>query len=134
MPKPIALTKNRTVRYVLPSNRDDPEEDQVVFILRTLPYTVRMDIFNALVVDPEGGVRADVSRKFRLACKHGIAGWENFTDSEGEEIEWIASTQKKHGVEVITDDCLAFLPSDVLADLGNAIDDLSTSEADQVGK
>jgi len=135
MSKPIALSKNREIEYILIENRCDAIEEQVVFKLRTLPFNVRMDIFNSIAMDADssGGVRADVGRKFRLACKHGIAGWDNLTDADGNVIEW-RSTSKAHGVDVIEDSCLAILPDDVLVELGNAINEMSTSDAHQVGK
>jgi len=137
MSKPIALSKNRTVNYVLEDNRADEPDEQVRFQIRTLPFNVRMDIFNSLAVETGSGdnnMRADVGRKYRLACKHGIAGWAHLVDADGDEIEWVGAPKKLYGVEVIDDDCLALLPDDVIVELGNAINELSTSGAHEVGK
>jgi len=137
MPKPIALSKNRIATYVMLDNRTDPEEDQIVWQLRAVPFTVRMDIFNSIAIDTAAGstdARADVGRRFKLSCKHGIAGWSgNLTDSDGASLEWTAGG-KAFGVEVIHDECLAQLPDDVVTELGNEIAKLSTSEAHTVGK
>lgn len=138
MPKPIALSKNRIVSYVLKDNRKDPEEDQVVWQLRAVPFSVRMDIFNTIAMDADeasaGSARVDVGRKFKLACKHGIAGWsDNFADADDAPLVWV-STEKKFGVAVIDDDCLTQLPDDVISELGNMINDLATSDAHEVGK
>lgn len=138
MPKPIALSKNRTVSYVLKDNRVDCEDDRVAFQIRAVPFAVRMDIFNTIAMDATGDnpdARVDVGRKYKLACKHGIVGWsDNFEDGDGGALEWEPSPKKRHGVEVIGDDCLAQLPDDVITELGNAINELSTSDANEVGK
>ena len=135
MPKPIALTKGRTVDYVLLDNRDDPVEDQVTFKLRTLPFNARMDVFDAMAMDAAGGsVNPGVGKRYKVACTLGIAGWsENFEDAEGKAIVW-QSRKKQYGMEVIDEALLDVIPDDVISEVGNEINKLSTSDAHEVGK
>lgn len=135
--RPIALSKNKTVPYVLDDNRGDEPDDQVVWKLRALPFAVRREIMSTVALDVAQGqdtsARIDTGRRYERAVRWGLDGWENLTDGNGNEIT-ATRGPKRYGIEPLSDESLALIPDDYIIELGDAIIRLSASDAETVGK
>jgi len=133
MPRPIALSLNETWDYVLKDNREDQEEEQTVFHLRALSLKQRTKLQN--MVSASSGDDEDttvmqiaIGDRSLYSCEHGIAGWDNFIDGEGNEVEFrsVGASASRKSLEVIG--------SSDMAELSNEIVERSSLTKDQVGK
>ena len=140
MARPIALTKLASTPYVFEDNREDPVEEQTVFMLRPLPYAVRLKLMSTIsmeAADVEGGkARAtlDVGQRYDLACRYGIEGWSNYVGGDGEAVEPVYAAKKEYGMQVLDTKALAKLSDEALAELGNEIIERSQTPAQTVGE
>ena len=137
MARPIALTKNKTVPYVLTENREDEADDQVTWKLRALPFAVRREIMSTVAFDVaqgQGGeARIDTGRRYEKAVRWGLEGWDNLYGADGELVE-PGYGEKRYGVFPLADACLDRLCDDWIIELGDQIIRLSSSDAETVGK
>lgn len=141
MPRPIAISKNRTIKYVSSLQKDDPEHEIIYWNLRVLPGLVRDEATDRLYVEAtsdETVTRTEVSRVRgrRQACKFGLMDWYGapFEDETGASIRPEFERVKRHGVYPLTDACLDLFPSDLLMELGYEIIKLSTTVGAEMGK
>lgn len=79
-------------RFVLPDERDLPEADQTVFMLKGMVREAReqfraMMTADAVEVNGTVGVRVNKNLEVaRAACREGLMGWSNLRDPDGDEI------------------------------------------------
>ena len=100
----IAISYNDTVDHVMQCDRDRPQEEQTVFLLKPLPHSVQRKFLNMI------GSNMQVLEDFARAAESGdevpdmaslplgemidsivpagLAGWRNFKDAKGNEIVW----------------------------------------------
>jgi len=134
MARPIVLSKDRIVEYVLVDNREDSPEDQVVWELTAVPFEVRMEIVNQLAISTAAGedqaakMSLDKGSQYARATRWGLRGWSENYDLEP---RW---GSQRYGRKCLSDATLDHIPDDYIIELGEAIMGLSASDADAVGK
>lgn len=109
-PIAIAISSSDTFEYVFEENREDPIEDQAVFLLR--PPTVAEDekyLNNA-------GALSQIGTKAHDMLRAHLMGWRNFLDENGEPVEF---ESRKDGAP--TDAALEHVPIRYRVELMNAI-------------
>ena len=125
----IAHTTGKVIDYILKEEREKPDAERTVFHLRTLSKRATATIQDNLVgYDIAGSVV--VSRPGTgalVACKLGIAGWENMQDADGNEVRprFITSKGSKGGLQALSPKSLDVLPQFAIDELGGAIMDLN---------
>ncbi len=125
----IANTTGKVVDYILEEERDKPESERTTFRLRTLSKRATATIQDNLVgYDVAGSVV--VSRPGTgalVACKLGIAGWENLLDADGNEVRprFITSKASKGAIQALSPKSLDVLPQFAIDELGGAIMELN---------
>jgi hypothetical protein len=82
---PIAVDPEQTWDFVVPSERDLPEESQTVFILK--PLDLRAEKRMAELSRGQENV-AGASEAGTYVLKMGLAGWRNFRNTKGEAINF----------------------------------------------
>lgn len=114
----------QVVEWVHPGDRELPAHEQTVFLLRTLSAKTMMAIMDVGIRLGENGMPAlgSLGTAAYQACKHGIAGWRNLRDREGNEIP--CRTQRLGRESVVSDDSLDCIRS-VVQDVGAAIFNLN---------
>jgi hypothetical protein len=95
MSAPIAISVKERRDYVLRKNREDPADQQTIFVLRSLTggerHAVARQIGDAIRGDPDGDGKTTVSLApfldaQRLACEYGLTGWRGLRGEDGNEI------------------------------------------------
>jgi len=80
----IAVDPHRSVRYVLKEDRELPEDQQTVFLLRALSARELAQVEDGMsVVTPGGDVRIATGSQSLRTLDLGLTGWENFLTPDG---------------------------------------------------
>jgi len=74
----IATSLNSQRPYVLKADREEPVEKQTTFHLRSISAKLRAQLMTQLERDQGQGL-------YELV-RHGVAGWDNLVDKDGEQI------------------------------------------------
>lgn len=117
----IPLSTGDAEPFVLEENRNDPEEEQVVFMLKPLTGEQRHRCNRALAAgwqgtNNDGTERFDTGAAldaYRLACEYALGGWKNLTDAEGTNMPFPTKGGGKRATQM--------LPTAVVTDLGEEI-------------
>lgn len=88
MAKPIAVRRDQTWEYVLQANREDPEEDQVVFVLGPPSAAQAADIWAAVEIVEAGKIRFTGKAALR-AFRAGLREVRGLTDQSGSPVKII---------------------------------------------
>lgn len=120
MARPVAITNKERETFVLPSNQEDDEDDQVRFTCRPLSASERYEVNTALAAGVRGEVsddgRATVGmdsylKACRKAVLYALVGWENM---RGDNDEAVAFPKKaRRAIEM--------LPPKTIQELGTEI-------------
>lgn len=117
---PIALDPKSTFTYVLTDDRGLPESGQTRFELRGLTVSEEAAVSDSMILAQSGmdelSFRAGTHQLTVL--RKGLRGWDNFKDSEGEDI--LFDRQKGHPT-CVTDECLDRLLPKHRQEIMNAI-------------
>ena len=114
MARPIAVSKTQTWTYVLEDNRKDPENEQVVWHLRSMSRRQKEKQQNMLSTDQDGNTKIMLGSRSWYAVEIGLADVDNLTDENGDRVKPEFTDKKK---TALTDDFLSKLPSDVVNEL-----------------
>ena len=102
----IIVTPGSSRRYVLQDERDLPESEQSVFLLRALTLAQIMKIEDAAASVSPGdntvNIRSGSSKV--VALEQGLEGWENVRDANGNQIKFKGTKKKVKGETVIQPD------------------------------
>lgn len=80
----IAITPQARREYVLKAERDLPEEARTVFLFRTVPFNLRLELGlrgDQVTRDPEAQTRT-----MTQALRFCLVGWRNFKDAGGADV------------------------------------------------
>lgn len=137
---PIARSSRETFRYVLKCDRSLEPSKQTVFILRALPTRVMMALDNLQTVDVGEGMRATVrfGDQKMVALRAGLAGWENYSTSDGTPVPFKADagTRMVHGVQVempASEESIGWLAAEHAKELAEAVLEANTLKPGDVG-
>jgi hypothetical protein len=92
-----ALTPKSEFEYVLRCDRELPEEDQTVFILRPLTVSEQAEVADVMfggtagsedLIVRSGSVQIKTLRK-------GLVGWKNFLREDGSEVTFAVENKRK---------------------------------------
>jgi len=114
----LARSVREVFDYILQEDRALPVEKQTVFHLRR--FTTELAFRTQ---DLGGDARGKIGE---IVLRAGIAGWSNFRDASGSEIE-CKHDKGKHLVwgatveDPLTKDAMSWLPPEIVGELGNAI-------------
>jgi len=126
-----AIDTQSTFRYVPKCDRDLPEEEQTVFVLRYMDARQAAKMEDQAVEGAVSGKGTDTALKFRSGSKvlqaleHGLRGWENFRDAQGNEIPFRENNGKPRP------ECFDAIPPSVRRELANVIIDGSEMTEDE---
>lgn len=133
----IPIDPNQTRDYVLRDDRDLPEAERPVFVIRTLTARMRAILTDNMTTATTAGVvhtrtGSQVLDKLR-AC---LIGWRNMVNPVTDapiEFERTSKRVRVLGLHdyVITDDCLDVLPPEVVDELERAIEDTGRLTVDE---
>lgn len=138
MPRPIAISKNRTFIHVLDSQREDPKDERINWHLRVLPFAVRRDLGTKISAGLDGtaSIDANLLERYGTAFKFGLfrISGAPFLDDTDETVTLEFDRALRHGVRPLSDECIARIPDDVIAEVGFTAWNLSSTGAATVGK
>lgn len=107
---PIALTPNETWKFQLIDDRKEP--GSTVWTLRAIPAWVDAEIANKIGFERRSDGTEIVHRNAgdvdRLILEHGVVGWENWRDANGQDVpppkkgdlSWLDRLAPKHRTEL----------------------------------
>lgn len=116
-----AIDPKATIRYIPKCDRDQPVENQTVFLLRPLTArdAARMQDDIAEVMtgkkSENSTMKINSGSNVLRALELGLAGWENFKTADGHDVEWRENAGKPRP-EML--DCL---PADIRRELAEVI-------------
>lgn len=121
-----ALSVRVAREYVLLDERELPESDRSVFMLRAATGLERLQMRSYALSrassarsDGEGAANAEAgARSIEWAAAHLVVGWRNVNDEDGRNLAFSSSALER-------------LPADVLFELGAAALDLKLDRSDQ---
>ena len=122
----VARNNSESFPYVLKAEREFPPEKQTTFRLRRLSTRQHLLLANLQGEDEAGTSGVKVGTAMVAGLQIGIAGWSNFTDEHGAQIEF-KPNKGKHLVEGIPAidpaslQQLDLLPTDAAQELAAAI-------------
>lgn len=138
MPRPIAISKNRKLRYILEQQRADESEDQLVFNLRALPWAIRQELGTEVSAVPgeSASVTSNLLERYGKAFRFGVESLTGapLIDDAGAGVELVREATARHGIFPLTAECVARFPDDIIVEVGYQVWELSTSGASIVGK
>ena len=139
----VGITPEAVREYVVVSNRKDPVEQQVKWLIGpvdSLSMARMNDTYMELGVDAASGDEiTPTSKNLRIfewatdICKYGLKGWSNFRDANGNEIAFATKKVVAGGLikEVVDPVVLSRIPLEVLQELSveiRSVNSLSETE------
>lgn len=93
----IAINPKATFEYVLEADRELPEVDQTVWILRHLTLGERADVEDRIAVgDKEGRTSYRVGSSKLETLRRALCGVRNFRDEDGREVPFEMKGEYAH--------------------------------------
>lgn len=119
---PIALNPRDTFDYVLECDRDLPEEQQTVFVLRGLTVAQEAKVSDSMISTVAGSdeIHMRAGSHALTILRMGLRGWRNFKDESGADVPF--EEDKSRRPRGISDECLDRLHPAWRTELANAID------------
>ncbi|QPJ61701.1 MAG: hypothetical protein G3M70_07300 [Candidatus Nitronauta litoralis] len=117
--KPVLMDKE--IHYVPECDRNLPTEDQTIFLLKPLSAKDAASMQDNVTQTKLGGNDGDTVMLMQSgtqalnALKKGLAGWENFKDAHGKEIEF------RHNNGAPRPEMFDLIPAKVRQELANVI-------------
>lgn len=132
----IARSVNETFPYVVKADRELDQSQQTVFQLRRLPSTVGIALDNLHEGNASGQVTLKVGDQKIVSLMAGLAGWENFNDSEGRPVEFKKQSGERSVFGVVIKDpahrsMIDRLPPEVADELAAVIREENTLSEDE---
>lgn len=133
MAKIIALDPQATFTYILKSQRDDEEGDQVVWELKHLSAKEEAFLEDKLGHVRDGDFHVKIGSQNRLALDIGLVSVSNFLDASGNDVRVERSSVKMHGfVKPLKDEFVDRIPKEVRAELSQVILNGSSLDEDDI--
>jgi hypothetical protein len=118
------LTLSSVKNYVSTTDPEKGSENETVFILKPLDSFATTFLFDSGVnLMSEGNGRIEVYRMNLEAVRIGLAGWKNFQDGEGNQLEFKTETLQICGkpYQALSQDLLKLMPFSLVRELAEEI-------------
>jgi hypothetical protein len=128
------LTMSSTKTHVYSGDADAGTPNETKFILKPIDVFIQTAVFDAgLNLSDETANTFKVYRMNLESVRFGLAGWENFIDEKGNQVEFKTSdilvTGKRYSA--VDPDLLRLLPFAVISELAREIRNLSKVTEDE---
>lgn len=117
-----ALDIKDTRDYIPECDRNLPENEQTVFVLKTLSAKDQAIVDDKTgSVDAEGGYKITVGTQNLLLIHLGLVDVRNFKDSNGNDVKLTRSDKLINGIHEISNDFIIRIPKDIRSEIAYAI-------------
>lgn len=131
----VSINVDESFPYVIKAERDLPQEQQTVFLLRPLPASVGMALDNLHEASSSGQVTLRVGDQRVVTLRAGLVGWRNLNDAKGNPVEFSALHGERPVMGIVVKnparpEMVDLLPEVVAEELATAIRTFSSFTKD----
>ncbi len=130
-----ALTLDKTINYVCEDDPAKGTDGETVFALKALPARLIArirDHSTRFQTDKDGNetnIYMDTNTANLEFVRYGLKSWTNFVDDTGSPIQLVMGKDQT-GIEVVAEESLNRIPSDIQMELAHVITGFNTVDED----